>query len=323
MQDLTYSYSRLSSPSVGRLVDLHYDLPETADCKFHALGLHDNYLVECANRKYILRVYRNDWRKQEEINFELELLTYLGERTALVAALVYTKTGNPCFSVDSPEGKRTIALFNYAAGEAPENNITVTESELLGGAVANIHALSESFSASYARPVLDLSYLVDESILAIKPFLDQQAWRYMAGLQKILYNKIPLLASEPGVYGICIGDVNPGNFHVNDNNKITLFDFDQCGYGYKVFDIAKYISSLHSVNDSKRIATAFLDGYQNIRQLSQAETDAIPYYEIISVIWVMAIHAYNAERIGHKWLGRPFWDKRLAILKALEVNGSE
>ena len=29
---------------------------------------------------------------------------------------------------------------------------------------------------------------------------------------------------------------------------------------------------------------------------------AIPYFEIISIIWVMAIHAYNANRIGYKLL---------------------
>jgi hypothetical protein len=42
------------------------------------------------------------------------------------------------------------------------------------------------------------------------------------------------------------------------------------------------------------------------------------YFEMISVIWVMAIHASNADRIGHKHLEKPFWDRRLALMKELD-----
>jgi hypothetical protein len=32
----------------------------------------------------------------------------------------------------------------------------------------------------------------------------------------------------------------------------------------------------------------------------------------------MAIHVYNVNRVGYKGLERPFWDRRIAILKDLE-----
>jgi hypothetical protein len=66
------------------------------------------------------------------------------------------------------------------------------------------------------------------------------------------------------------------------------------------------------------IAKVFLDGYQQIRRLNHDEICAIPYYEIISVIWVMAINVKNADLIGHKWLEQPFWDRKFSILKELD-----
>jgi Ser/Thr protein kinase RdoA (MazF antagonist) len=38
-------------------------------------------------------------------------------------------------------------------------------------------------------------------------------------------------------YGLVHGDLNPTNFHVNDN-QITLFDFDDCAYKWFINDIA-------------------------------------------------------------------------------------
>jgi Ser/Thr protein kinase RdoA (MazF antagonist) len=318
MEEKKYTYSQLSALSAGRQAALHYDLPEQVLCKYYVLGLHDNYLLESDSGKYILRIYRNAWRSEQEARFELELLAFLGNNNAPVAFPLPTNSGELAFSIDSPEGKRTAALFHYADGRAPGNDICVEESALLGQAVANAHQVMDKFDASNTRPLLDMPYLLDQSIEAIAPFIDAEAKSFLKTLQGKLHRVLPRLPQEPGVYGICIGDVNPTNFHINGDKLITLFDFDQCGYGYRAFEIGKFISSIQPLKTKQQLAEAFIDGYQEVRRLSQAEVDAIPYFEIVSHIWVMAIHAYNADRIGHKWLEKPFWDRRLAILKELD-----
>ena len=52
--------------------------------------------------------------------------------------------------------------------------------------------------------------------------------------------------------------------------------------------------------------------------MSHEEVYTIPFFEIVSVIWVMAIHVHNVNRIGHKGLEKPFWDRRLAKLRELD-----
>lgn len=319
MPDSLYIYSQRSSQSVGHVVAKHYNLNGPISCKFYVLGLHDNYLIESDNRKFILRIYRNSWRSHGEARFELELLDYLGSKTDQVARLVHTTRGELAFYIDSPEGERMGAMFHYADGHAPGRDINVGNSELLGRAVANIHIITVRYTPKYSRQALDIPYLLDESLFAIKPFIDSKGYSYLVKLQDKLHKVLPGLNKETGIYGLCIGDVNPTNFHVNPNKEITLFDFDQCGYGYRAFEIGKYFSSIHSHKETASLRDAFLNGYLQLRSLNNDEKAVIPYYEIVSVIWVMAIHAVNADRIGHKHLEKPFWDRKMALLEELET----
>lgn len=315
--DSSYTYSQLAAEPARQFVEAHYKLGARLSCKFFVLGLHDNYLLESDDKKYILRIYRNNWRSKDEIQFELELLAFLGRQNARVADPLLTKDSDLTFYIDSPEGQRAAALFHYANGHAPGNNISPQQSYLLGSAVANIHHLSETFESSYSRPVLDLPFLLDESIAVLGSFIGTEGMDYLATVQQKLRRDIPSIPNDSSTFGICIGDVNPTNFHIDGREQITLFDFDQCGYGHRAFEIGKFISSIHHIKIKQEIAKSFISGYESSRPLSDVEHSAIPYFEIVAVIWVMAIHAYNADRIGHKWLDKAFWDKRLATLKEL------
>lgn len=316
----TYTYSQLSAESARRFVASYYDSFNPLHCKFYVLGLHDNYLVEGDNGLYILRIYRNDWRKPEEIEFELELLAYLHGRNAPVAWPVSTTDGELAFRVESPEGERLAALFHYADGYAPEDGITTEQCELLGRAVSSVHEVSDAFSTKHRRPDLDIDHLVDESIETIKPFLDSDGAMYIGRLHKMLRENWPDLPNEAGMFGICIGDVNPKNFHVSRDRHVTLFDFDQCGYGYRAFEIGKFAASLRMHKQKRELVKAFLHGYQEGRCLSPVEYEAISYFELVAVLWVMSIHAKNANRIGYKYLEKPYWDRKLQVLRELEAQ---
>lgn len=317
MQTNTYTHSLLSAQTIRRLVASHYELPVIENCAFYAAGLHDNYLIGCGNKKFIFRLYRNDWRTDEAVNFELALLDFLGRRSAPVAAPLFTKTRMLTFFIDSPEGRRAAALFHYADGYAPGAAITTKQGALLGKAVANTHGIAAGFKSGHARQVLDISFLLDASIHTIAPFVETETRHYLAMLQAGLNDALSSLSPEAMIYGICTGDVSPHNFHINDQNAITLFDFDQCGYGYRAFEIGKFISSIHHIKAKHEIAKAFIDGYQEISRLNREEFNAISYFEIIAVIWVMAIHVHNVGRIGLKFLQKPFWDRRLAVIREL------
>jgi Ser/Thr protein kinase RdoA (MazF antagonist) len=317
---VTCTYSQLSADSAVNLLRAHYDLDGALTARFYVPGLHDNFLVESHHQRYILRVYRNEWRRPTEIHFELALLNFLRERQAPVASPLLTTEGGTSFRIACPEGERVAALFHYAEGIAPQERIEPAQSRLLGEAVADVHHMATPFVCNQERPTLDAKYLVENSIEAITPFLDGEATAYMEQLGRRLRRNWPEIPADAGAFGICIGDVSATNFHITDRGQITLFDFDQCGYGYRAFEIGKFASSLRSHKLKSELVDAFLIGYQKRRQLSRAEQQAIAYFELVSQVWVMAIYAMNVNRIGHKLLEKPFWDRRIAQVRELEAQ---
>lgn len=318
MPDNDYSYAQLAASNVLRNVQQQYDLIGLERCKFYARGLHDNYLLESQQQKYILRVYRHAWRTEEAIRFELDLLRYLRQRGASVSYPISTQSGESCFSIVTPIAQHFAALFPYADGQAPGGAFSVAESLLLGNTVAQIHAASDDFTSAHTRPCLDLAFLVDASIETITPFVDATYLAYLKQLQTRLEQNLPQIPHGQGRYGICIGDVNPTNFHINAQQQITVFDFDQCGFGYRAFEIGKFISAIHLHDKKQELSQAFVEGYQQVRLLSSDELSAIPYYEMVGVIWVMAITADYADLHGHKWFEQAYWERKHSILKGLE-----
>ena len=313
-------YSQLSSESLITLISTRYPNLMPVSCKFYARGLHDNYLVENHTTKFILRIYRHDWRDTHSIQFELELLAFLRAQNTAVSSPIPNSEGELGTVLDFHEGERIVALFDFADGHLPEKKTLTKTSESLGHAVATMHLASTDFVTEYTRPVLDLPYLLDDSLVKIKPFLDSKQISYVKTLQKRIHSEMPTLPHEDGAFGICSGDINFRNFHINENNSIVLFDFDQCGYGLRAFELGKFLSSMHSLPDKALYMEAFLSGYQGVRPLSKSELQAIPYFEMVSIIWVLTIYIDNADRIGHILMDATFWKQRVNILKNLERN---
>jgi len=142
--------------------------------------------------------------------------------------------------------------------------------------------------------------------------------QYITTLQKKIHESLATIAHENGAFGPCTGDINFRNFHINDRDEITLFDFDQCGYGYRAFELGKFLSCMYPLEEKERCMDAFLEGYQGKCPLSEAELQAIPYYEIMSIIWVLTIYVDNADWIDHSLISDTFWKQRIGRLKDLE-----
>ena len=302
------------------LEPLQTDIEKIEDSSIQkVLGVLLNLIEQLAieNEEFILRIYRNDWRTQEEIGFELELLNCLRSKKQSIAYPLQTKYNELFFTISSPEGKRVAALFIYAEGEVLNKKISVEQSKILGTSIANIHVASNNFKTKYRRHNLDLTYLIDQSLVLIEPYIDSNQYKFLASIQEKLYHNLSHLNSENADVGICIGDVNQTNFHINKARKITLFDFDQCGYGYRALELGKYLSSIHFHHSKQEKMEAFVQGYETVRHLTDAEKKAIPYFEITSVIWVMSIRAVNKNKVGLINLEKSYWDQRLGIVKNL------
>jgi Ser/Thr protein kinase RdoA (MazF antagonist) len=97
-----------------------YEIEKPTDCRFLQPGLNDTFLVNTEGAKYILRVYRKDWRSLDEILYELEVLLHLQRAGSSVSVPIARKDGNLVGTVMAPEGIRYVVLFTYALGQLPD-----------------------------------------------------------------------------------------------------------------------------------------------------------------------------------------------------------
>lgn len=314
-----------SLPSAQALIEHvlgDYQTPTPCACLLLKRGLNDTYLVKAKELRYILRVYRYGWRSKAEIDFELDLLRFLHECQAPIAYPIDTISGDLTKAIAFPEGTRYTALFSYAPGKAVDKKLNCAQSRRLGAAVANIHKATNNFESNFSRPQLNSEYLLDRPINAIAALFPHRkdAIEYLhEQIEQIKTNLLALnLPRQLPFYGICIGDIHSGNTHFDRLNQPTLFDFDQCGYGWRAFDIAKFINTSNTWQLESEIVDAFLNGYQDVRIFSDVEIAAIPIFTKVAHIWVMGISAsVVGDVLPYSWFTDEWLDNKLDLFRSL------
>jgi len=123
--------------------------------------------------------------------------------------------------------------------------------------------------------------------------------------------------SAPG-YGICVGDVHSGNAHFDEQNQPNLFDFAQCGYGWRTFDIAKFMHIAITWEIDITVRNCFLEGDQTVRQLNTVEHKSISIFIKAAHIWVMGIGSAVGDVIPYGWFTDDWLDRRLESLRNLD-----
>ncbi len=293
-------YSTLSPQALIDGVLSKYELGTIARCLFWNRGLSDIYLIETSDKTYILKVSHHHWRSKTDIQFELEFLDFLYQQDIPVANPLKTKTGELFVTIHAVEGDRYAALFPYAPGEVPQGDLNLDQSIVMGQTLGKIHASSLEFCNKTPRQALDLKYLLDDSFEVILPYLDRQSQdlAYLEQAISKIKQQLTCLEQTSPLWSVCWGDPHSGNVHFTQDNQITLFDFDQCGYGWRVFDIAKFFQVSLNAGIKRQVRDAFLDAYQEIQQLTDAEVLSLQALTQMAHIWSWAI-SINATAIHH------------------------
>ena len=259
-----------------------YDLPQPVECQFARRGFNDHYSVKSGGERYFLRIYlngkyyisgRNDFR------FELELLRFLSSSGVPVVRPIANKSGQLLSTIKVPEGERHMGLFEFAEGEPIEITTVEGKAEELGETVATIHVTADAFRTENPRYHMDLHYLIDEPLRLIESHLldrDMGDLRFFSTVADDIRNKVGSLAKKKSVYGIIHGDLIPKNIFYSESSGLTFMDFDYGGYGWRAYDLETLLSRY-----SNPVRRRIQQGYENVRPLSDLETNLMPIFKIL------------------------------------------
>ena len=316
------TYSRIALEAVTAALMSHYDIGEVRSCQFWYHGLSDIYRVETLNNRYIFRISHHHWRSRSEIQFELEFLTFLRHHQLPVASPLPTNKGELSLAIAAPEGERYATLFEYAEGSVPIGDLDCTQSHRLGETVAKLHKASYHFSPLTQRSALTSEVIINDSVGMILPFLEQrpQDTETVCAIAQSTTEQLQNLPQTAPFWTVCWGDPHSGNAHFTQNNQLTLFDFDQCGYSWRAFDIAKFRQVSLQAGCSPKTRQGFLQGYQNITPLSSLERDCLPALTVAAYFWAWAIHLNRTLYFEYSRLDERYFTRRLEHLKQLHTD---
>jgi len=275
------SNSIISSTHLGEFLIDKYDLGKEASCQLIKNWVNDTYLIENKSDKFIFRIYRLGWRTEKEITEELRFINLLKEKNISVAFPIPDKNQNLIQSFDAPEGKRFGVLFSFAEGEKQLQLTPELHSEI-GKLMAQIHQTSEELNLeriTYTPQVL----LFDSFEKIEKVFgTDSAEFDFLKQTQQELSSFFTKINQEQMRNGSVHLDLWADNLSIDHNNKITLFDFDFCGNGFLVLDIAFHLVMLSFFEQDeeklKEKQNHFLQGYESVLVISEEEKNAIPAF---------------------------------------------
>ena len=267
------SYSTPSTAALMLHVLPEYRLGEIAACDYYSHGINDTYRVQTSTGEtYYLRVYRSAWRNREEISYELDALLHLQRKGFPAAYPLPRLDGDYLFPLEAPEGRRYAAVFCEAPGEELSYDETPADvAYRYARAVASMHNALDDFSSSHQRTAFDLEYLIETSLRYVEPYLASQPEQWTALCQIAGRVQDGILAAGVLEQGFVHGDLQGYHANQTPDGKLTFYDFDCCGPGYRAYDLAvfRWCSRL---GDQEAIWwEPYLHGYQEERPIHQTQ----------------------------------------------------
>jgi len=295
--DSTLSAEHLSSWIIER-----YHLSDIVHCRLFRTNMNHTYFVTTPDKKYVLRVYSHDKRTETEITEEIGLLNLLKEKDILVSYPISDRENKYVQKIDAPEGMRYAVLFSFGEG----NKMRFLTEELcreIGKIVAKMHQTTQNKSIDRIR--YDIRILAEQPYRQTQTYFPEslEAMKFIKGSTKLLNtvfngNQIELLRS-----GIVHLDVWYDNMSIDDEGRITLFDFDNCGNGWLILDVGYFCMQLfyveHDRSEYEKKRAAFLDGYGKIFPFQDEELALIPYAGLSIWIYYLGLQAERFDNFAN------------------------
>lgn len=310
-----------SCSAVAAYLADHYGLAPPVDVRVLEPGANRNFLVTSQGQRYVYRIYTDhDFyvRNPEAYRYELDLLAYLKKHKLAVPEPVKRLDGQRLSILDAASGPRTdpqtgrqtdtrndpppgpwgdgacSALFRFFEGEEhvtwyPEVKEQVVIS--FGAAVAEIHQRADQFQGPYCRHHFDLQYLLDGPLQTLESILRERRGEDLSFFKDYadhMRRQINGLGKGKEIYGLIHADLHVGNILYHPKNGYCILDFDQCAFGWRAYDVATFKNNIiETVPDhlTDEIWRCFLEGYNQVRPLTQAELDCLQVFANGWTLW--------------------------------------
>ena len=284
-----------------------YDLPPGAMARLVNVSENATYRIEAPGDggKWALRVHREGYHRRAAIASELAWLIALREDGAVLTPTPIAGADGELIQLvadDALARPRHVVLFAWEEGTEPdekEQNLR-GRFERLGEISARMHL----HVRDWARPAGFERFTWDyETTLGSRPHWG--SWRNGMGvtpeIEALFARTIDLIrrrlegfGTSPERFNLIHGDMRLANLLI-DGGTTKVLDFDDCGFGWLMYDCATTVSFFEHRPEVPALVAAWLRGYRRVIDLPRADEEEIPTFVILRRLLLVAWIGSHSE----------------------------
>lgn len=278
----------------------------TAQPSLHLLNISENrtYLVKAPGFKAALRVHRTEYNSYLEIRSELDWLQVLRQSELIrTPQVIRGVDGRRIQILQGNLGQTTshMVMFEFVNGLPPDESKDLCQLfEKLGEISARLHRHSMTWrpAANFTRCHWNIETILGSSPRwgnwRHAPFITTEARRLLEQLETVLIKRLQSYGTVPDRYGLIHADMRLANLMIGDDGETWVIDFDDCGYGWFIYDFAAGVSFMEDDEQIPELKAHWIKGYRRYRDLSTDD-----HHEIDTMVMLrrMALLAWIGSRI--------------------------
>ena len=289
----------------------NYTLP--ADLSITMINLSENatFKVEARNgRRWALRVHRQGYHTKAAIASELAWLMDLRKQGVVVTPAPVKGTDGEIIQEVSG---RYVVLSGWETGTEPGIGQDLSKPfEILGEVTARMHGHARQWN----RPPFFTRFAWDfeTSLGETKPHWGR--WRDGMGIdaqkEELFARTVDVIGKRLAAYGQgneCFGlihcDLRLANLLI-DRGSVKVIDFDDCGFGWYMYDAATPVSFYEHEPQVPGLVEAWKTGYRKVLALSKEDETEIPTFIMLRRLLLVAWIGSHSETDLAKSMGLPY-----------------
>lgn len=284
---------RLTQLARAALAHWHLDEAQLALLKYRENAVF-RVIAPTTDERFVLRVHRPGYHSDAELRSELQWMAALIDAGIETPPVVPTAERDLFVTIGHPQvpEPRQCDLLRWVEGSPIgdiEGGHVATAAEvnsshrLAGRLAALIHNHGERWQRppGFARPHMDFAGLVGERAY-LGPYgacqlLSRGDVALLDRARDGIERALAAFGQGADRYGLTHGDFLPENL-LREGDAVRIIDFDDCGFGWHVMDIATSLLFLLGEPHYEDAYAGFVEGYRSERALPDEHLAMLPLF---------------------------------------------
>lgn len=279
---------------------------------FDLLGVSHNivYKINCS-APFILRFTPSRHRRIDEILSEIDFILFLHQNGAIVNKPIMTLDKLAVVECNIQDEAYCVSAFSPVEGiDWRERCDDDRRMNFIGQELGRIHRISKQYNPRkvvFRRNSIDSQHLT-KGYSIFENYSIQVYNKYLCYI-----NELKSLPKDNMNYGLTHGDFLFSNYNITRDNKVSVFDFDECEYSWFISDIAVCIyyyllggnpsEMIYKTEEAKSLMSLFMSGY------NKENTLCINDFEKIDLFFKQRDYILLSTIIGRGKNELSWWDK--------------